>query len=262
MAAITEADIRGLWRRDYIKIPAKDPTFEDHDTAVYWFQADGLYADLRIPKALQDDTGNLTEHNLKAAIASAEGFAGISDVSHNRCTWKRFINLQGPEPQPDIGDLARDPEALETGMLETGLDDAYLEYWHHLEKNAPEGRAYVSNEGDLGVLIHSRTHFLVAIDKPEKCSEKTTIKEQKEGLSLEDVIQRSGHYCLGEFMNGKAVVRLSNLPMLVGIELFESDNRDNAALTFRGVWDGEEVTPRPFKTINTTEFENRARNTP
>ena len=124
---ITDREILGLWKRAYIKAPAENPAHEDHETRVYWFQAPELYADLRVPAEFASGFGGAALKDLDCdtlfRLGKCEGFAGISTVEDSVCTWRRFINLQGPEDGKDIGRLSHAPD----GMYEHGVEADFVE---------------------------------------------------------------------------------------------------------------------------------------
>lgn len=226
---VTDAEIRGLWRRAYIKAPADDPEFEDHDTQVYWFQADGLYADLRIPArfsaGLSIDCLADLSHDELLALGDAEGFAGSASVVDGVCTWQRAINLQGPERGRDIGRLER----TRGGLFEYGVAADFVELWldQSVGSPSPEGRVFTCGGGFWGFLITSPTRFLFAQDRPAR---KNLARPWKEALAqalngddrdqLNDMF--GTEYSFGRIENGVAVIELSSHPNRVGALLSEN----------------------------------------
>lgn len=220
---VTGADIRGLWRRAYIKAPAETPTFEDHDTHVYWFQADRLYADLRIPARFSAGQAaaclaELTEDEL-LALAGAEGFAGRATVVDGVCSWHRVINLQGPEAGRDIGCLER----TSGGLFEYGVEADFVELWldQKGEGHAADGRVFTCEGGFLGFLITSPKRFLFACDRPARKNLKVpwseTVAQALAGGDrdlVSDLFQPE--YSFGRIDRGTAVIELSSHPNRVG----------------------------------------------
>ncbi|MET1413563.1 hypothetical protein ABVF61_14915 [Roseibium sp. HPY-6] len=226
---VSDADIRGLWRRAYIKAPARDPDFEDHETHVYWFQADGLFADLRIPSRFSNGLpvtclAELDPADLMA-LADAEGFAGRSTVVDSVCTWERVINLQGPETGRDIGRLER----TATGLFEFGVDADFVELWldQKIDGAEPEGRVLTCDGGIWGFLISSESRFLFALDRPTR---KNLSRPWKEVLAhalknadrdlLADLFQ--AEYSFGRIVDGSAMIELSSHPNRVGAVLCDN----------------------------------------
>lgn len=190
--------VKGLWRRSFIKMPADDPVFEDHETHVYWFQADDIYADLRIP--LKKATGS-------APSPEVEGFAGISVLDGDQCTWHRFINLQGAMKAPDIGTLTLTPD----GLYEVGLERSYEELWTPVPvQGSVLSAAYGADEW-LAILVWSDSHFLIAVDQPSRVEGNLGDKEDQ-GSSCEATV---GTYCFGLFKGTQGVAHLSNRADLV-----------------------------------------------
>lgn len=220
---VTDTEIKGLWRRAYLKAPAKVPEFEDHDTQVYWFQAEGLYADLRIPARFSEGVpaASLAEFSEEEllALAEAEGFAGWAAVVDGVCTWQRAINLQGPETGRDIGRLERAPG----GLFEYGVDADFVELWldRQMDETAPQGRVFTCDGGSWGFLITSRTRFLFACDRP---SRKNLARPWRSAIAqalatgdreeLTDLFQ--AEYSFGRIVDGAAVIDLSSHPNRVG----------------------------------------------
>jgi len=226
---VSNTDIRGLWRRAYIKAPVKEPELEDHDTQVFWFQADGLYADLRIPARFSKGLPasclcELAQDDL-LALTEAEGFAGWAAVDDGVCTWQRAINLQGPETGRDIGRLER----TSGGLFEYGVDADFVELWldEQTEHPMPVGRVFAGDGGFWGFLITSETRFLFALDRP---SRKNLARPWKEDLAqaltdtdrdqLTDLFQ--AEYSFGRIVDGSAVIELSSHPNRVGAMLCEN----------------------------------------
>jgi hypothetical protein len=227
---LTGADVVGLWRRAYIKAPVEAPTHEDHETLVYWFQADGLFADLRVPANLAAGFGGAALKDLDAdtlcRLGRCEGFAGVSAVSDSVCTWQRFINLQGPEDGKDIGRLCSAPD----GMFEYGVEADFVELWQKdtARSNGTRAAFHTDGEGRLAVLVHSTSHFLFACDRPARTRGMTTYKaELADALDSSrgdrDLLSRlfDAEYSFGHLQDGAAVIDHSTLPTRVGDCLFE-----------------------------------------
>lgn len=247
---VTDHAIQGLWRRAYIKAPAKAPEFEDHDTQVYWFQARGFYADLRIPARFSNGVtaarlADLSQGDL-LALAASEGFAGWAAVENGICTWQRAINLQGPETGRDIGRLVRTPD----GLFEYGIDADFVELWleQQIDEPAPEGRVFTCADGFWGFLITASSRFLFACDRPTR---KNLARPWKEALAqalsvcdrdqLNDLFQPE--YSFGRIEQCAAVIELSSQPNRVGRVLCENLRTGNDRLvTHHACFDGNAFT--------------------
>ncbi len=246
---VSNADIRGLWRRAYIKAPAKDPSFEDHDTHVYWFQADGLYADLRIPARFAAGLSAASLSDLARddllALAASEGFAGRATVVGGVCTWQRVINLQGPEEARDIGRLERAPG----GLFEYGIEADFVELWLDEQTNgrAAEGRVFICGDTFLGCLITSPTHFLFACDQPARKALKTPWNRAlsqalAEGDQDQLTVLFQPEYSFGRLEGGAAVIELSSHPNRVGAMLSDDlQATDGTLVTHHLSFDGQAV---------------------
>lgn len=259
---VSDAEIRGLWRRAFIKSPVGKPDFEDHDTQVYWFQANGLYADLRVParfsQGLSADCLAELCHDDLLALSEAEGFAGWAAVVDGTCTWQRAINLQGPETGRDIGRLER----TSGGLYEYGVDADFVELWLDQQEDnpPPKGRVFTGEGGCWGFLISSETRFLFALDRP---SRKNLARAWKDDLAqaltdadreqLADLFQ--AEYSFGRIVDGSAMIELSSHPNRVGAVLCEnigaaSDGFETHHLSF----DGKGV--RRFWTVAELDFQS------
>ncbi|MBD1548629.1 hypothetical protein [Roseibium aggregatum] len=227
---ITDRDVLGLWRRAYIKAPAENPSHEDHETRVYWFQAPELYADLRVPAEFASGFGGAALKDLDTdtlfRLGKCEGFAGISTVEDSVCTWRRFINLQGPEEGKDIGRLCHAPD----GMYEYGVEADFVELWQNDPSRSSGMRAEIYSDGDgrIAILVHSATHFLFACDRPERTRRLTPFQvELADALICPnpqmDLLNSlfEAEYSFGHLHSGAAVIDLSTLPTRVGDCLFE-----------------------------------------
>lgn len=228
---VSNMDIRGLWKRAYIKSPVTDPVFEDHGTQVYWFQADGLYADLRIPARFSEGlpAACLADlcHDDLLALTEAEGFAGVADVVDGVCTWQRAINLQGPETGRDIGRLER----TSSGLHEYGVDADFVELWldQQWDGPVPEGKVFTGDGGFWAFLITSETRFLFALDRPSRKNLARPLKEAlAQALTCADRDQLAdlflAEYSFGRIVDGSAVIELSSHPNRVGAVLCDHPN--------------------------------------
>ncbi len=247
---VTDDTIRGLWRRAYIKSPAETPDFEDHETHVYWFQANGLYADLRIPEGFSKGISaaclaELPQEDL-LALSACEGFAGWAAVEDGICTWQRAINLQGPESGRDIGRLERTPG----GLFEYGVDADFVELWleQQVGDRAPEGRVFTCDGGFWGFLISSPTRFLFACDRPTRKNLALPWKDAlAQALTPTDRNQLAdlflAEYSFGRIEHDTAVIELSSHPNRVGKVLCDTLSAASGHLvTHHASFDGAALT--------------------
>lgn len=128
----------GVWQRDLIETA----TTKDDSSLVLWMQTAQYHIDIRIPanrsqlpqvEKLEDYTN---EELLQ--LATQQGFAGTTQVtsatnnSSDICQWHREIDFQPPTNARDIGKMVF---ADANTVIETGIDDAYLELWRRLENS-------------------------------------------------------------------------------------------------------------------------------
>ncbi|BBZ07080.1 hypothetical protein MDOR_12490 [Mycolicibacterium doricum] len=97
MTADALGDCRALWRRTLL-IEADGS--RDTGTDVLWLQGISAYVDSR-------------------------GFAGELLRSGDVFEWRRDIDIEPPQPGPDVGTMRWDGDTL----VETGMHDDYVEHW-------------------------------------------------------------------------------------------------------------------------------------
>ena len=128
----------GVWQRHLLETTA----IKDDSSLVLWMQSQHYHIDLRIPasctgfkvaSALRD----YSEEEL-LMLANQQGFAGLTQVtpstltSSEICQWVREMDYQAPTDARDIGKMVfTDADTV----IETGIDDAYLEVWRRLENS-------------------------------------------------------------------------------------------------------------------------------
>jgi len=158
---ITASDLRGHWRRDWIKTPDR---FDD-TTRVHWLQGDGIYADIRVPlhRPQMDDATCLADlpSPVLADLMQAEGFAGDITVVDGVCTWARHINLHGLPAPVDAGAMwFQDDGAL----IEDGVHTTYRERWHGVA-TPPLNALSVEVDG-LRIITVWNAHVLLVASGP------------------------------------------------------------------------------------------------
>ena len=128
----------GVWQRYLLETTA----IKDDSSLVLWMQSQHYHIDVRIPaictgfraaSALQD----YSDAEL-LLLASQQGFAGLTRVtpstvtSSEVCQWLREMDYQAPTDARDIGNMVFTDANT---VIETGIDDAYLEVWRRLENS-------------------------------------------------------------------------------------------------------------------------------
>ena len=126
----------GVWQRDLLETA----TMKDDTTLVLWMQTNQYHIDIRIPASLAaiSTVHTLEDYNNKELLilAGQQGFAGITQVtpgtakSSDLCQWHREIDFQ---PQTDARDIGKMVFTDANTIIETGIDDVYLEVWRRLE---------------------------------------------------------------------------------------------------------------------------------
>ena len=126
----------GVWQRDLLETA----TIKDDTSLVLWMQTQQYHIDVRIPATCANirkvnSLEDYTDEEL-LLLASQQGFAGITQVtpstakSSDICQWHREIDFQ---PQAVAGDIGKMVFTDANTVIETGIDDEYLEVWRRLE---------------------------------------------------------------------------------------------------------------------------------
>ena len=128
----------GVWQRHLLETTA----IKDASSLVLWMQSQHYHIDIRVPAICADFKAATSLQDYSEAelllLASQQGFAGLTHVtpctaqSSEVCQWVREIDYQTPTDSRDIGKMVfTDADTV----IETGIDDAYLEVWRRLENS-------------------------------------------------------------------------------------------------------------------------------
>lgn len=129
------ANYMGVWQRHLLETAA----IKDDSSLVLWMQTQHYHIDIRLPTSrtgirLVNKLADYT-HDELLILATQQGFAGLTLVtpstinSSDVCQWVREIDYQTPNDSRDIGKMVfTDADTV----IETGMDDAYLEVWRRL----------------------------------------------------------------------------------------------------------------------------------
>ena len=128
----------GVWQRHLLETT----TIKDDSSLVLWMQSQHYHIDVRIPAICSDFKAAASLQDYSEAqlllLASQQGFAGLTHVTPNTaqssdvCQWVREIDYQAPTDARDIGKMVfTDADTV----IETGIDDAYLEVWRRLDNS-------------------------------------------------------------------------------------------------------------------------------
>jgi hypothetical protein len=134
----------GVWQRELLETA----TAKDNTSLVLWMQTQQYHIDIRIsanrpqlPKV--DKLEDYTNEEL-LQLTTHQGFAGITQVtpstatSSDICQWCREMDFQ---PQTDARDIGKMVFTDANTIIETGIDDAYLEVWRRLENSQEYNQA-------------------------------------------------------------------------------------------------------------------------
>jgi hypothetical protein len=128
----------GVWQRHLLETNS----IKDDSSLVLWMQTQHYHIDIRLPasRAGIRPVSMLAEytHDELLMLATQQGFAGLTLVTPNTaqssdiCQWVREIDFQAPNDSRDIGKMVfTDADTV----IETGVDDAYLEVWRRLNNS-------------------------------------------------------------------------------------------------------------------------------
>jgi Protein HRI1 len=129
------ANYIGVWQRELLETA----TTKDDSSLVLWMQTQRYHIDIRIPANRPqlprvDKLEDYTNEEL-LQLATQQGFAGITQVtpstatSSEICQWHREVDFQ---PQTDARDIGKMVFTDVNTVIETGVDEAYLEVWRRL----------------------------------------------------------------------------------------------------------------------------------
>lgn len=145
-----------VWQRELLETQ----TIKDTTSIVLWMQSQHYHIDLRIPNAVQNGlrkVDSLQDYNDDELLllASQQGFAGITNVTlaNNQLSdvyqWLRKIDFQPKTTARDIGKMVFTDENT---VIETGIDEAYLEVWRRLPRcQEPHFSTYVTGQNRNGL---------------------------------------------------------------------------------------------------------------
>ena len=164
----------GVWQRELLETQ----TIKDTTSLVLWMQSQHYHIDLRIPHAVQiglrkvESLQNYNDDEL-LLLASQQGFAGITKVisatnqSSGICQWLREIDFQPITSARDIGKMVFTDENT---IIETGIDENYLEVWRRLTySQEPTYSTFVTGQNRNGLTTKAyliRTGKYIAIARP------------------------------------------------------------------------------------------------
>lgn len=153
MTAVPAAYL-GVWQRTLLT--TRDGV-HDSRTQVYWLQTAQLFADLRIPRP---------RPQTPAERALQAGFAGVTEVTGERCQWHRAIDFQPPSGRADIGRMQFERADY---LIEDGLDDSYHEVWERLPDSLGRnwGQWLHGADGRQGCLLLAGDYFLFAAGRTQ-----------------------------------------------------------------------------------------------
>ena len=162
------ASYLGVWKRSLLTTGSGH---RDTTTLVLWLQTQSLFADLRIPvpvpaegcRSLQE----CSEQQL-LQLAQQQGFAGVTEVSDDICTWHRELDYQPKSGPPDVGRMVFVTSEFVTEDDPSG-ENRYHEDWHRLEGSTGNVWGHrleaVDQPSRKGFLLGAGQYFLFAADR-------------------------------------------------------------------------------------------------
>ena len=165
----------GVWQRYLLETTA----IKDDSSLVLWMQSQHYHIDVRIPAICTGFKAASALQEYSDAelllLASQQGFAGLTHVtphtaqSSDMCQWLREMDYQAPTDARDIGKMVFTDANT---VIETGIDDAYLEVWRRLENSQePNFFALSTGKNHLGTetpayLMRTGRHVAFARPRP------------------------------------------------------------------------------------------------
>ena len=137
------ASYMGVWLRHLLETN----TLKDESSLVFWMQSQHYHIDIRLPASRKNirNVSALAEYTDEELLilAQQQGFAGLTQVepanehASDICQWLREIDFQPPNGSRDIGKMVFTDAntVIETGLIESDLDEPYLEVWRRLENS-------------------------------------------------------------------------------------------------------------------------------
>jgi hypothetical protein len=167
------ANYIGVWQRHLLETSS----LKDDSSLVLWMQSQHYHIDVRISAMCAGfkSATSIQDYSDKELmlLASQQGFAGLTHVTLNTsqssdvCQWVREIDYQAPTDARDIGKMVFTDANT---VIETGVDDAYLEVWRRLENSQePCVFAFITGKNHHGVEVPAyfmRTGKHVAFARP------------------------------------------------------------------------------------------------
>lgn len=215
----------GVWRRSLL---ATRDGLRDESSAVYWLQTPHLHADLRLPLP-RPVPETVLEHcsvEQARALASQQGFAGLTRVDGDICQWNRVIDYQPPSERPDIGRMRFENA---NRLLEDGLDDSYHEVWERLpdSRGSTWGIWLQAADGSprQGCLLLAGDYFLFAAERLVPLRPGEPLGDQ---LAAANPLQRLGllafELSFGRHLHGSTpwLITHSSLPGRAGQQLLKA----------------------------------------
>lgn len=167
----------GVWQRHLLETT----TIKDVSSLVLWMQSQHYHIDVRIPAMCAGFSAvsmlaDYSDAELQL-LASQQGFAGLTHITPNNaqssdvCQWVREMDFQAPTDTRDIGKMVFIDANT---VIETGIDDAYLEVWRRLENShEPCFFTFTSGKNNRGRDVQAylmRTGNHVAFARPRTVS--------------------------------------------------------------------------------------------
>ena len=182
------ANYIGVWQRELLETA----TTKDDSSLVLWMQTAQYHIDIRIPanRPQLPQVERLEDYTNESLLqlATQQGFAGITQVtsatsnSSDLCQWHREIDYQPKTNARDIGKMVFTDANT---VIETGIDEAYLEVWRRLENSQKQCLfKFTTGKNHKGLEMHAylmRVGNWVAFARPRQA-------ELPKSTSLSDAI--------------------------------------------------------------------------
>ncbi|DBA89000.1 TPA: hypothetical protein ACH3X2_000218 [Trebouxia sp. C0005] len=195
------ASYLGVWKRSLL---TTDSGHRDTTTLVFWLQTQTLFADLRIPVPVPaEGSRSLQECSEQQLLqlAQQQGFAGVTEVSDDICTWHRELDYQPKSGPPDVGKMVFVTSEFVTEDDPSG-ENRYHEDWHRLEGSTGKVWGHrleaVDQPSRKGFLLGAGEYFLFAADRQTKVTSVSSAlghSRAAKAMSVPGLLHRNVNLC-------------------------------------------------------------------
>lgn len=208
---------QGLWRRSLLTAPG----VHDDSTRVLWMQTAQWHADLRIPADRPPCEGRMSLRDCSRdellGLLRQEGFAGITKVQGDTCTWLRRFDYR-PTGRRDLGSMAfaADFDAID----EVGIEADYAERWEREPQgNGTQHMVFTPDDRAPRLWLLSGSCFMSVHDRALHAdAARLAWQRVQDGSAHDDELRMLADFeiSFGTITQGQGRILHSTLPWLEG----------------------------------------------